>query len=317
MCPQLKRFDVSDGPEMSDVVLEALRNRSTFWGPSRSAGTASLEQLNLAGCSLISSLGVSWCGSPILALSSVLFPHAQTSPHTLRLTVQNVGLTRLDLSRCPTLDLEAMRALNSLPSLTHLCLSNNPGWDPSSLRWLFLSADPSTTDPKPHPSRLHSLQVMLTCPPPCVRTFPSLTTHMRTRSSQTLILTGCNQFAAPAAIEHLSALTRLTELRFEDAPFTAESIRALFEVQLSLGFCTCDARVSLCSPFSVQSIPSIQRLFLPRCSGISEQGVMFCLTTLPSLHTIDITGCRGVTDRVLNRLTQGLSTSVRVLKIGA
>jgi hypothetical protein len=61
VCPLLRVLDVSDGPRMSDAVLEALQNRTPFWGSTRSAGTACLQQLNLAGCPEVGSLGVSWC----------------------------------------------------------------------------------------------------------------------------------------------------------------------------------------------------------------------------------------------------------------
>ncbi len=53
----------------------------------------------------------------------------------------------LSLSHCSGLDLEAMRALSSLPCLTQLDLTDNPGWHPDSLRWLFNVRRPSGKPP--------------------------------------------------------------------------------------------------------------------------------------------------------------------------
>ncbi|MDR3739619.1 MAG: hypothetical protein P4L40_11440 [Terracidiphilus sp.] len=94
-------------------------------------------------------------------------------------------------------------------------------------------------------------------------------------SVTTLTLTGCNQFAHADCLRALSACTRLRNLTWEGAEFTPDAARVLLE-----------------------AIPGVHTLRLPRVTGLGEQAVMWALTRLSCLHTLDITGCRGVTDKV-------------------
>ncbi|MDR3739620.1 MAG: hypothetical protein P4L40_11445 [Terracidiphilus sp.] len=50
-----------------------------------------------------------------------------------RLTSHNYDITHLDLSGCSDLNLEAMRALNTLPHVATLNLSDNAGWESDCL----------------------------------------------------------------------------------------------------------------------------------------------------------------------------------------
>lgn len=60
VCPHLRNLDLSHGPAVDDGTLEALWNRGTFWGNTRSVGTANLDSLSLAGCGNLSRDGMAW-----------------------------------------------------------------------------------------------------------------------------------------------------------------------------------------------------------------------------------------------------------------
>ncbi len=134
--------------------------------------------------------------------------HTTSVPHAIpaaRLTIHNVGITHLDLSRCSGLrTLECMRALNSLPNVTDLRLNDNPDWHADSLRWLFHVADPCTTDPVPQPARLTTLT--------------------------NLDLTGCPQFATVESLALLRRQPALTQLTFKRAKLNPEIVSVLVRV---------------------------------------------------------------------------------------
>lgn len=157
--------------------------------------------------------------------------------------------------------------MNTLPTIHTLDVTNNPTWHPKSLVWLFDIAEPSLSEPRPHPSLLTTVT--------------------------SLDLTGCSQLATQESFTALQKLKNLTTFRFEEVPLQPDTTRALFE-----------------------SISNVETLRLPRATGITEQGAMFCLTGLSRLKYVDITGCRGITDKVLMRLTKALTPSIRHLLIG-
>ena len=81
--PRIKRLDVSDGPEVNDWVLEALQNRAMpLWGASKSSGTASLQWLNLSGCSQVGSLGASWYDSGVATSTTTTMTTTSTTTST-------------------------------------------------------------------------------------------------------------------------------------------------------------------------------------------------------------------------------------------
>jgi hypothetical protein len=181
-------------------------------------------------------------------LSSRDLPTLHFAPFFTRLTIHNVGITYLDLSRCSGLNLEAMRALNSLPAVTELRLCDNPSWHPSSLRWLFNVADASTADPRPNPSRLTTLT--------------------------TLDLTGSPQFATADALALLGRQPALATLRFQNAPLQASAADALLDAipeieTLDLKGCTGITEQGVM--VMLTSLPKLANVDITGCRGVTDR----------------------------------------------
>ena len=188
-----------------------------------------------------------------------------------RLTIHNVRITYLDLSRCAGLNLEAMRALNSLPAVTELRLIDNADWHVDSLQWLFNVAAPSTADPSPIPSRLTTLT--------------------------TLDLTGCPQFATAASLSLLARQRALTTLRFVGAPLQTGAADALLDAvpvieTLDLRGCTGMSEQSVMQMLT--ALPRLVNVDITGCRGVTDRVLVRLVSAMtPSLRRVCVGGDAG------------------------
>jgi hypothetical protein len=206
-----------------------------------------------------------------------------------------VGITSLDLSRCAGFDLEAMRALNSLPNVTNLRLLDNSGWHPDSLQWLFDRAGPTSMDPRPNSSLLTTVT--------------------------SLDITGCPQFATASCMALLSRLRNLRRLRFENAPLHVEVTQALLDAIPGITDLNLRGAEGIGEQAVLQmltALPTLANLDITGSRGVTDRVLLRTVTTMSaSLRQLRIAGAAagGDGDEGAGKLTDYCMQKFRELKV--